>query len=297
MNWAFLPLRVCFLQNMMKMNMESTNQEQPTPLSSNPIPQPVIRPARRPQTVNAFFSTLWVAVLIATLFTAWTPSSLFSSNLQEQLRLMLTPQPGANVAATPQPQLRIGIVAGHNGNDSGTVCLDENGAVTVTEAEVNLKIATMVKDALVAKGFQVDLLNEFDTRLNGYRAVALVSIHNDSGEYVSDEATGFKVASSMDTRDINRAQRLTACLTDRYKTATGLTFHAGSITGDMREYHAFSEIDPNTITAIIETGFMNLDQEILTKKTDLVAKGVTDGILCFVNNESVLPTGLPTILP
>ncbi|MBL8077277.1 MAG: N-acetylmuramoyl-L-alanine amidase [Anaerolineales bacterium] len=277
--------------------MESTNQEQPTPLSSNPIPQPVIRPARRPQTVNAFFSTLWVAVLIATLFTAWTPSSLFSSNLQEQLRLMLTPQPGANIAATPQPQLRIGIVAGHNGNDSGTVCLDENGAVTVTEAEVNLKIATLVKDALVAKGFQVDLLNEFDTRLNGYRAVALVSIHNDSCEYVNDEATGFKVASSMDTRDINRAQRLTACLTDRYKTATGLTFHAGSITGDMREYHAFSEIDPNTITAIIETGFMNLDQEILTKKTDLVAKGVTDGILCFVNNESVLPTGLPTILP
>lgn len=101
----------------------------------------------------------------------------------------------------------------------------------------------------------------------------------------------------MDTRDINRAQRLTACLTDRYKAATGLTFHAGSITGDMREYHAFSEIDPNTITAIIETGFMNLDQEILTQKTDLVAKGVTDGILCFINNESVLPSGLPTILP
>ena len=30
-----------------------------------------------------------------------------------------------------------------------------------------------------------DLLNEFDTRLNGYRAVALVSIHNDSCEYVN----------------------------------------------------------------------------------------------------------------
>lgn len=276
----------------MKLSMESTNQEKPTP-----IPPAIVRPVRRPQQVNAFFSTLWVAVLIATLFTAWTPSSLFSSNLEEQLRLMLTPQPGSNAAVTAQPQLRIGIVAGHNGNDSGTVCTDENGAVTVTEAEVNLKIATMVKDSLVARGFQVDLLNEFDTRLNGYRAVALVSIHNDSCEYVNDEATGYKVASSMDTRDINRAQRLTACLTDRYKAATGLTFHAGSITGDMREYHAFSEIDPNTITAIIETGFMNLDQEILTQKTDLVAKGVTDGILCFINNESVLPSGLPTILP
>lgn len=273
--------------------MESTNQEQPKPLP----PQPVVRPARRTQSLNVFFSTFWVAILIATLFTAWTPSSLFSTNLQDQLRLILTPQPDSNTAATAQPQLRIGIVAGHNGNDSGTVCTDENGQVTFTEAEVNLKIATMVKDSLVGQGFQVDLLNEFDTRLNGYRAVALVSIHNDSCEYVNEQATGFKVASSMDTRDINRAQRLTACLTDRYKSATGLTFHAGSITEDMREYHAFSEIDPNTITAIIETGFLYLDQEILTEKTDLVAKGVIDGVLCFIKNESVLPTGLPTILP
>jgi N-acetylmuramoyl-L-alanine amidase len=67
----------------------------------------------------------------------------------------------------------------------------------------------------------------------------------------------------------------------------------------MTQYHAFSEIDPNTITAIIETGFLYLDQELLTKRADLVAEGVTQGILCFVNNESVLPTPavLPTILP
>jgi len=143
----------------------------------------------------------------------------------------------------------------------------------------------------------VDLLNEFDTRLNGYRAVALVSIHNDSCEYVNEEATGFKVASSLDTRDINRAQRLTACLVDRYQSATHLKFHAGSITGDMREYHAFSEIDPNTITAIIETGFLNLDRGILTGQTELVASGVTQGILCFINNESVVPTPFPTSAP
>ena len=29
---------------------------------------------------------------------------------------------------------------------------------------------------------------------------------------------------------------------------------------------AFSEIDPNTITAIIESGFLNLDREILTAR-------------------------------
>jgi N-acetylmuramoyl-L-alanine amidase len=273
--------------------MEST-KEQPL----NPISRPVTRPPAKPRQVNAFLTTLWIAVLLATLFTAWTPNSLFASNLQQQLRMMLTPQPGVNaVLTTPQPQLRIGIVAGHNGNDSGAVCTDENGEVTLTEADVNLEIAMRVRDSLVAQGFQVDLLNEFDTRLNGYRAVALVSIHNDSCEYVNDEATGFKVAASMETRDLNRAQRLIACLTDRYQRSTELTFHAGSITGDMREYHAFSEIDPNTITAIIETGFLNLDRDILTNETARVADGVTQGILCFINNESVLPTPAPTFAP
>ncbi len=215
--------------------MESTKEQATAPLARS-IP----RPARKPRPGNAFLSTLGIAVLLATLFTAWTPTSLFPSNLQEQLRLILTPQPGVNaVVTTPQPQLRIGIVAGHNGNDSGTVCTDENGQVTLTEAQINLEIATRVRDSLVAQGFQVDLLNEFDTRLNGYRAVALVSIHNDSCQYVNDQATGFKVAASLETRDVNRAQRLTACLTDRYQRITGLHFHEGSITKDMREYHAY----------------------------------------------------------
>jgi N-acetylmuramoyl-L-alanine amidase len=261
---------------------------------------PASRKARKPRGVNAFASTLGVAVLLATLFTAWTPNSIFAGNLQEQLRLILTPQAGPiSSSTTPQPQLRIGIVAGHTGNDSGAICLDENGQVDLREVDINLEIATLVQRSLVARGYQVDLLNEFDTRLNGYRAVALVSIHNDSCEYVNDEASGFKVAASLETRDVNRAQRLTACLVDRYQQTTGLFFHANSITNDMRDYHAFSEIDPNTITAIIETGFMNLDRDILTQQTERIAEGVTQGILCFINNESVIPTAipLPTFLP
>jgi len=238
-------------------------------------------------------STLGVAVLLATLFTAWTPNSFFAGNLQEQLRLMLTPQPGPNPLVSPQPQLRIGIVAGHTGNDSGAVCVNNKGKITLTEVDVNLKIAGLVRDNLTAKGYQVDLLNEFDTRLNGYRAVALISIHNDSCEFINKEATGFKVAASLETRDSNRAQRLTACLTDRYQQITGLTFHSNSITKDMTQYHAFSEVDPNTITAIIETGFLNLDRQILTEHTDQVANGITQGILCFINNESILPAQEP----
>ncbi len=252
---------------------------------------------RKMRPPNPFTSTLGIAVLLATLFTAWTPSSFFAGNLQEQMRLILTPQARPNTVISPVPQLRIGIVAGHTGNDSGAVCTDENGQITLTEVDVNLKIATLVQESLAARGFQVDLLNEFDTRLNGYRAVALLSIHNDSCEYINENATGFKVAASLETRDVNRAQRLTACIKERYQQTTGMAFHFNSITRDMTEYHAFSEIDPNTITAIIETGFLNLDREILTNQTSRVAEGITQGILCFINNESVLPTALPTSTP
>lgn len=253
------------------------------------------RHTRRATSAHLFGPTILVAIFLATLFTAWTPSSFSMGDLAKQWAQLMTPRPlGAGPAAsTPLPPLRIGIVAGHLGNDSGSVCVDENGAVTLTEQEVNQKIAMLVQTSLVARGYQVDLLQEYDTRLGGYRAAALVSIHNDSCDYINDEATGFKVAAAMNTRDINRANRLTACLVDRYMRVTGLKFHAGSITTDMTDYHSFSEIDPNTIAAIIETGFLNLDGDYLTTHTDKVADGIVQGILCFINNENIEPTPFP----
>lgn len=247
--------------------------------------------------LRAIQTTLLFAVLLATIFVAWTPQSLSVNSVSDRLALLLTPQPARNPDGPAQPALRIGIVAGHSGNDSGAVCTDANGKVTLTEAEVNLSIATLVQKKLVERGFQVDLLNEFDPRLNGYRAVAVMSIHNDSCEYINDQATGFKVAAALNTRDVNRANRLLACMEDRYHAATGLVFHPGSITPDMTGYHAFSEIDPNTIAGIIETGFLNLDRDILTQHTDQVADGVVNGLLCFVNNENVEPTPIPTETP
>jgi N-acetylmuramoyl-L-alanine amidase len=254
------------------------------------------RPVRRVRSLRALQTTLGVAILLATLFTALPSRGLVSGNVYERLGLLLTPQQ-VDTVFTPQPQIRIGIVAGHSGNDSGAVCHDGNGEVTLTEADVNLEIAALVQEQLTQRGYEVDLLREFDTRLNGYRALAIVSIHNDSCEYVNDEATGFKVAAALNTNDLNRANRLTACLVDRYQGITNMTFHSGSITGDMREYHAFREIDPSTVAAIIETGFLNLDREMLTKHTDRVAAGVAEGILCFANNENVNPTPIPSLTP
>ncbi len=265
----------------------------------NPSQRRVPRNAlRRRKVLNAIIPTLGIAILLATLFTSLSPNSLSTISLSDKLALLLTPQVVNNNPSMPvQQALRIGIVSGHRGNDSGAVCTDANGNVTLTEADVNFKIATLVVQKLTQRGFQVDLLNEFDTRLNGYRAVALLSIHNDSCQYINPEATGFKVAAALDTRDANRASRLLTCMIDRYHTATGLPFHVNSITPDMTSYHAFSEIDPNTVAAIIEAGFLNLDQEILTQHTDQVADGIVNGLLCFVNNENIEPTPAPTLTP
>jgi N-acetylmuramoyl-L-alanine amidase len=229
------------------------------------------------------------AIIAATLFTAWTEPGLVPSTLVESFNNALpafgtTPLPSLPTV-TPRPMPRIGIVSGHLGNDSGAVCPEELGGVR--EVDINLDVATRVVANLTALGYQVDLLNEFDERLDNFNAVALVSIHSDSCAYVNDEATGFKVAAAMSTVYPEQAVRLTDCIRARYETITEMDFHSGSVTNDMTSYHAFDEINPQTPAAIIEIGFMNLDYEKLTRRPDLIARGVTDGILCYVRNETI----------
>jgi lipoprotein-anchoring transpeptidase ErfK/SrfK/N-acetylmuramoyl-L-alanine amidase len=198
---------------------------------------------------------LGVAFLLATLFTAWTEPGLLPSSLSEKLDAALaaqstTPQPDWPTP-TARPNPRIGIVAGHSGNDPGAVCPDELGGIR--EVDINLTVAQKVKESLTAEGFDVDLLAEFDPRLVGYRALALVSIHADSCQYVNDEATGFKVAAALSTFYPEQATRLTTCVRTRYADITGLRFHAGSVTNDMTNYHAFGEINTETPAAIIKS--------------------------------------------
>jgi N-acetylmuramoyl-L-alanine amidase len=134
-------------------------------------------------------------------------------------------------------------------------------------------------------GFRADLLEEYDSRLHGYRAVAIVSIHADACLPINDQATGFKVAAALDTQVPDRAQRLVTCLVDRYARATDMNFHPTSITRDMTQYHTFYEVDSETPAAIIEAGFLFLDRDFLTGNPEIVARGIVDGLMCYVNNE------------
>ncbi len=236
------------------------------------------------------FTILLIGAVVATLFTSLTPASILASGLARAFdsggqEAFVPPQPNEFPTPTARPRPVIGIVAGHWGNDPGAVCADE-----LTEAEINLTVATIVRDQLVSEGFDVDLLKEFDVRLAGYRSLALVSIHSDSCDYINDIATGFKVASAIGSADRSRSDRLSACLRSRYAGQTGLPYHPNSITIDMTSYHAFDEIHHETPAVIIEVGFMNLDRQILTRYPDVVAQGIADGVLCYIRNEDVNPT-------
>jgi len=173
---------------------------------------------------------------------------------------------------SPGP-LRIGIIAGHAGHDPGAVC--EDG---LTEVEVNQRIADMVVAHLRAQRIRADLLEEFDARLPGYSATAVVSIHADSCDYFNDLATGFKIAGSSFTD----SSQLSICVEQAYRLATSLPYHANTITPHMTDYHAFRQIAPGTPAIIIETGFMNLDRKLLTTRAEIPARAISDGILCFI---------------
>jgi N-acetylmuramoyl-L-alanine amidase len=248
-------------------------------------------PARKDRGTFYFLAAaIGVAIIVATMFTFWSDPGLLPFTLgQSGIPLSSGPQATQTAisqgTATPRSRPLVGIVVGHwddNSGDQGAVCSD----ISLTEFQVNQQVAALVRDQLIARDIDVDMLREFDPKLNGYQASAVISIHADSCDYINDEATGFKVSAAMSNPRPQLSQRLTACLRQRYAQSTGMQLH-NSLTADMTSYHAFDEINENTTAAIIEVGFLNLDREMLTQRTDRVAQGIIDGLLCYLNNEEI----------
>ena len=173
------------------------------------------------------------------------------------------------------------LISGHAGFDSGAVCTDENGNVTLTEADVNARVAEIVSDRLRRAGADVEIFEEYDTRLNGLQADVLVSLHADS----CIDTSGFKAANSSTSAIPVIEGRLVDCFNEHYAAATGLEIHANTVTFDMTQYHAFNRVAPRTPAIILEMGFMGGNRSLLANRPQAAAKGVTDGILCFFNQE------------
>jgi N-acetylmuramoyl-L-alanine amidase len=192
-------------------------------------------------------------------------------------RPSLTPGP-PTPSSVPQGK-RVGILAGHYGpqNDPGAVCPDG-----LREVDINLAVAERVVARMKGLGYEVDLLEEYDERLNGYRAEVMLSIHSDSCDL--PEPSGFKVARVSFSAIPEIEDQLVECLYEHYGFVTDLPRHDYSITPAMHGYHAFLKIDPQTPGAIIEMGFLAADRYILVRRPDLLAEGIVRGLLCFLED-------------
>jgi N-acetylmuramoyl-L-alanine amidase len=174
---------------------------------------------------------------------------------------------------------QVAIISGHAGNDSGAICEDANGQPTIQEADVNAAVARLVAERLRQAGADVEILEEYDARLQGLRADVLLSLHADS----CIDASGYKSSRYVNSTVPNISDRLITCINLNYEAATNLTENLDTITENMTEYHAFRRIDPETPAGILELGFLGGDNDLLANQQDLLAKGVADGLLCFLD--------------
>ena len=263
-----------------------TTQPSTTPKPQATKPQLKLAPKKpQPPSSRAWFMVMAMLGLMAVLMgfnlleqptesAQYLPLSTPLSTVMVSIDNAPTVSPLAANQAT-QAKHHVGIVAGHKGNDSGAICDDG-----FTEGTVNYTVATEVVSLLNRRGITTDLLDEFDDRLSGYQADALVSIHADSCAVPG--ASGFKVASVTESAIPDAEERLVACIYQEYGRYTNMPTHPGSITDNMTNYHAFREIDRQTPGAIIELGFLLDDRLMLERKPKILARGVAAGILCFL---------------
>lgn len=181
------------------------------------------------------------------------------------------------------PAERIALVSGHAGFDSGAICTDEAGEVTLTEAEINAGIVDTTARRLRTKGLDVLILDEYDDRQYGLDAALLVSLHSDS----CIDRSGYKAARHQNSQVAEKADIFLACIDEHYGPRTGLVYHPNTLTHDMFEYHVFKKVLPQTPAVILEMGFLGGDQPLLASEQSLIASGITDSIICFLEKQEV----------
>jgi N-acetylmuramoyl-L-alanine amidase len=198
----------------------------------------------------------------------------------------------------PKPKLdpseprRVGIQIGHwqttdVPKEYGTRILTQTGTswAGYTEVDVTSEIADRMATLLTAQGIRVDILPT--TVPEGYLADVFIALHCD-GDGVG-ELSGFKMAHG--SRRGPYEDKLLSTIKDTYAKATGMSYDSQHITRNMTGYFAFNwsryqhATSPFTPATIIELGFLSNDDDraVLVNKPDVIATGLVNGILAFLD--------------
>jgi N-acetylmuramoyl-L-alanine amidase len=293
------------------------------PRRSTPVPQKLPRYTliTTVSVIRSLSVTFAAAVIVATIFMWWTSPEFLSAETRRGLAPVQATADRIDKVPTSIPTPfwinRVGILAGHSGlwtltgqqkteHDPGTVCTDG-----FTEGEVTLKVAKQVATLMQGRGFSVDILEEYDPKLQNYKAAVLISLHADSCQVFDDgfNHSGFKPAYPIERFTIrDQDLRLDECIRQNYAASTGLEFKPAEITVDMTKYYAWHRIASSTPASILELGNLHYDRDLLQNHTDKLAEGVTRGLLCYLNpigqatsdaaqknSRPVVPTATPTL--
>lgn len=238
--------------------------------------------------LRSFLVVVPSALLMATILSWWTDPQFLRPEIRHNIQSAIIAEGATPVPPTPFPTPNwarlIGIVSGHSGPgqtvgyDPGAVCEDLE---SLNEHDINMQTAIQVVRKLRDRGYVVDLMDEFDPRLNDYQAAALVSIHANTCQDYGEVVSGFLVAKAEARPEGGVDTNLAECIAKYYSNITRLGRHFG-LTEDMTDYHTFREIAVDTPAAIIELGFMRADRDILNEQPDLLAEGIVQGIMCFL---------------
>ena len=227
---------------------------------------------------KALITILMTALITSTILITFSPGA-------EYIDQFVMPAETEEININRQNNQRkiIGILPGHYGLDSGHQCGAEYNFVK--ESDVNLRLAVMVRDYLQIKGYTVDFLHEFDPALTNYTALALVSIH--ANQCDSTNQSGFNVTTGGQNSYPSESKRLNDCLTYHYMQNSGLNFLGENYTPGEEMLYSFDNVNNYTTISIIHTGFLGNDYRTISEKTNSLAKGIADGIICYVEDEAI----------
>ena len=229
---------------------------------------------------KALFTILFTALVTATILVTFSPGA-------EYIDQFVPPSESDTVDLNGQNNQKkiIGILPGHYGFDSGYQCgADYN---FVKESDVNLRLAVMVRDYLESQGYSVDFLHEYDPELSNYTALALVSIHTNTCSTDDSKLSGFNITTGGQNTYPSESKRLNDCLTYHYAQNSELDFLGENYTPGEESLYSFDTVNNYTTISVIHTGYLDNDYRTISEKTNSLAKGIADGIICYVENDTV----------